>query len=105
MFPKICFRVEETMFALMVMLLLLTVVHNGIRQSYLWWTSYILIKISTIFGKTRKIRVSMAVDKHVVQHVSKKSFLCGRKHVCTHRDTAPSYSCILWYSSYLWRTS
>ena len=54
-------------------------------------------KISTIFGKTRKIRgltyqkkadfawyaehetdVSMAVDKHVVHHVSKNSFLCGR---------------------------
>ena len=34
MFPKICFRVEETMFALMVMLLLLTVVHNGIRHTY-----------------------------------------------------------------------
>ena len=93
-------------------------------SSYLWWTSYILIKISTIFGKTRKIRgltyqkkadfawysehetdVSMAVDKHVVHHVSKNSFLCGRKHVCTHGDAAPSYSFILWYSSYLWWTS
>ena len=108
----------------MVMLLLLTVVHNGIHHSYLWWTSYILIKISTIFGKTRKIRcltyqknadfawysehetdVSMAVDKHVVHHVSKNSFLCGRKHVCTHGDAAPSHSCILWYSSYLWWAS
>ena len=32
--PKILFRVEETMFAFMVMLLILTVVHNGIHPTY-----------------------------------------------------------------------
>ena len=32
--PKILFHVEETMFAFMVMLLILTVVHNGIHRTY-----------------------------------------------------------------------
>ena len=32
--PKILFHVEETMFAFMVMLLILTVEHNGIHRTY-----------------------------------------------------------------------